>query len=53
VTIAEFFPAACGFLYLGAAGMYAWQGHWWMAEMYAAYALANVGLVGVAIANRS
>jgi hypothetical protein len=53
MTLPELFPVACGVLYLAAAATYAWGGQWWLAEMYAAYALANVGLVGVAIANRS
>lgn len=52
MTWVDVFPAACGVLYLAAAAGYAWQGAGWLALAYAAYALANVGLIGAAVAAR-
>lgn len=53
MTWVELFPAACGVLYLGAAVGYALNGQWAWTLTYAAYAVANVGLVLAALQGRA
>lgn len=51
-TWIELLPAASGVLYITASLGYGWHGQYGMALAYAAYALANVGLIVAAMEGR-
>ena len=52
MTWAELIPISTGVIYLAGAAVYAYRYEWWPALMYAAYAVANVGIVGLTVRGR-